>query len=313
MYHLVDAQAALSFMTQQATYIEPQVYNIQYAEIQYPGLIPIDSSGSEWAKSKTFFSLDKVGQAAWFHHLATDIPMADVLRTKYEVNIEMAAIGYYYSTEEISQAMMIPGTNLTTERAEAARRGYEEFMERIAFFGDTTKNWTGLTNDPNVTIASLPADGTGSSITWASKTADQMIRDVNLLLTGIYTGSMQVEMADTILVPTQQYTTLATTRLTNTVASALGWLQEFNTYTALTGQPLTVRAVRGLDTIGVGSTARLIAYRKDPSIVKLHIPMPHKFLPVWQTTPLRFDVPGIFRTGGVEVRRPGSVRYADGI
>jgi hypothetical protein len=313
MYHLVDAQAALSFMTQQATYIEPQVYNIQYAEIQYPNLIPVDSSGSEWAKSKTFFSLDKVGQAAWFHHLASDIAMADVLRTKYEVNIEMGAIGYYYSTEEISQAMMIPGTNLTTERAEAARRGYQEFMERIAFFGDTTKNWTGLTNDPNVTIASLPADGTGSSITWASKTADQMIRDVNLLLTGIYTTSMQVEMADTILVPTQQYTTLATTRLTNTVASALGWLQEFNTYTALTGQPLTVRAVRGLDTIGVGSTARLIAYRKDPSILKLHLPMPHKFLPVWQTTPLRFDVPGIFRTGGIEIRRPGSVRYADGI
>ena len=89
-YRLVDAQAALSFMTQQATYIEPQVYEIQYAEIQYPSLIPIDSSGNEWAKSKTFFSLDKVGQAAWFHHLASDIAMADVQRTKYEVNIEMA-------------------------------------------------------------------------------------------------------------------------------------------------------------------------------------------------------------------------------
>jgi hypothetical protein len=32
-----------------------------------------------------------------------------------------------------------------------------------------------------------------------------------------------------------------------------------------------------------------------------------------QTAPLRFDVPGIFRTGGVEIRRPGSMRYLDGI
>jgi hypothetical protein len=26
-----------------------------------------------------------------------------------------------------------------------------------------------------------------------------------------------------------------------------------------------------------------------------------------------FDVPGIFRIGGLEVRRPGAVRYMDGI
>src|SRR5215831_8851863 len=115
MFRFLDAQAALSFMVQQASYIEPQVYEIQYPEIQYPNLIPVDSSGNEWAKSKTFFSMDKVGQANWFHHMASDMPMADILKTKYEVNVEMAGIGYYYTTEEISQAAMIPGSNLTTE------------------------------------------------------------------------------------------------------------------------------------------------------------------------------------------------------
>jgi hypothetical protein len=313
MYRLADAQAALSFMVQQATYIETEVYEIQYPEIQYPNLIPVDTSGNEWAKSITFFSSDKVGQANWFHHMASDMPLADVARTKYEVGVEMAGIGYYYTTEEVSQAMMVPNYNLTAERGDAARRAYEEFMERISFFGDSTKNWTGLTNDANVTIVASPADGTGSSSLWANKTADQMIRDANLLLTGVYTGSATVEMADTLLVPPDRYTTFATQRLTNTVASGLGWLQEFNTYTAMTGGDLTVRAVRGLETAGAGGVARMIAYRKDPSILKLHLPMPHKFLQVWQTTPLRFDIPGIFRTGGIEIRRPGSVRYMDGI
>jgi hypothetical protein len=35
-------------------------------------------------------------------------------------------------------------------------------------------------------------------------------------------------------------------------------------------------------------------YRGDPQIVKFHLPMPHRFLPVWQTAPIVYDVPGIF-------------------
>jgi hypothetical protein len=225
----------------------------------------------------------------------------------------MAGIGYYYTLEELGVAMQIPGYALTAERGDAARRAYEEFMDRVAFFGDTTKNWTGLTNDANVTAGSAIADGTGSSALWTTKTADQIIRDVNQILTGIYTGSATVEMADTVLLPVASFALLATTRVPNTTASTLGWLQQYNTYTAITGQSLTIRAVRGLETAGAGATNRMIGYRNDPQILKLHLPMPHKFLNVMQVTALRYDVPGIFRTGGIEIRRPGSVRYLDGI
>jgi hypothetical protein len=120
-------------------------------------------------------------------------------------------------------------------------------------------------------------------------------------------------MADTVLLPVASFSLLATTRVPNTTASTLGWLQQYNTYTAITGQSLTIRAVRGLETAGAGATNRMIAYRNDPQILKLHLPMPHKFLNVMQVTALRYDVPGIFRTGGIEIRRPGSVRYLDGI
>jgi hypothetical protein len=311
--HFHDAQSALSFMQQQASYIEPDVYETQYPDIQYPDLMPVDTSGNEWAKSKTFYSSDKVGQAQWFHHMANDIPFADIVRTKFEQGLEMAGIGYYYTLEELGVAMQVPNMNLTAERGDAARRAYEEFMERIAFTGDVTKGWTGLINDLTVTAGTAPATGTGNSPLWSTKTGDQMAADINLILTGIYTASNTVEMADTLLLPITSFTTLATTRVSNTTASALGWVQEYNTYTAITGQQLTIRAVRGLETAGSGGTARMVAYRNDPSILKLHLPMPHKFLGVMQVTPLRYDVPGIFRTGGLEIRRPGSVRYLDGI
>ena len=64
---------------------------------------------------------------------------------------------------------------------------------------------------------------------------------------------------------------------------------------------------------GAAGVARMVAYRRDPSVLKLHIPMPHRFLPVFQPNPLRFEIPGVFRLGGLDIRRPKEVRYGDGI
>ncbi|MBY0298990.1 MAG: DUF2184 domain-containing protein, partial [Methylobacterium sp.] len=50
-----------------------------------------------------------------------------------------------------------------------------------------------------------------------------------------------------------------------------------------------------------------------PTVLKLWMPMPFRFFPAWQTGPWRFDVPGAFRLGGVDIRRPGACRYVDGI
>jgi hypothetical protein len=311
----VDAQQALGFLVQQLSYIEPVVYEVQYPEIQYSFLIPVDNAANEWAKSVTYFSTDKVGQADWFHHLAKDIPMADVERAKHEVGIEMAAIGYRWSLEELGQALLIPGTNLSADRANAARRAAEEFVDNIALRGDTTKDFFGIMNYPGITIVNAQGGGNNNSPTWADKLNDPdlILRDVNDALSGVWTASLQIEMADTILLPLGAMSTIATTRLPNTTMTVLQFLLENNVYTFTTGRPLTIRAVRGLETAGAGGTGRMVVYRKDPSVLKMHIPMPHRFMPPWQTGPLVFDVPGILRLGGLEVRRPGAVRYVDGI
>jgi hypothetical protein len=312
-FNLADQQQALSFLIQQASYIEAQVYKIQYPDLQYAKLIPVDTSANEWTKSVTFFSMDRVGAAAWFDAQANDMRMADVNRAKYEVGIEMAGIGYRYNLEELGFAQLVPGTNLSTDRADAARRASEEFIDRTAFLGDTSKGWEGFLNNSAVTRVDVANDGTGSSRLWTAKTADQMIRDVNDGLTGIYTGSNTVEMADTVLVPPAALITLSTSRIANTSENALSYLMKYNTYTLQTGQPLTIRSVLGLESAGSGGVGRMVIYRRDPQIVKMHLPMPHRFLPVWQRSPLVFDVPGIFRLGPVEIRRPSAVRYLDGI
>lgn len=305
-------QQALGFLVAQTTYIEPTVYKMKYPELNYRDLVPIDTAGSEWAKSITFFSVDMVGRADWFNHLAKDIPLADITRGKHEVGIEMAAVGYRYTLEELGQAMMVPNVNLTADRAAAAKRAYEEFVYNKALWGAAEKNWLGLLNHSAPTVINA-----GS--TWAARLAagpvdtTGILNDINGVLTNIWQASLTVETADTLLLPLKSMAQLAITQLPNTTMNLMEWIKKNNIYTQSTGGDLKIVGIRGLDTAGASGNARAIAYRKDPDIVKMHIPMPHRFLPVWQTGPMIFDIPGIFRLAGVEIRRPMAFRYIDGI
>lgn len=311
---LLDAPGrALSFLISQQMVIEPTVYAFQYQEIQYPMLVPVDTTAPEWIGSVGYMSSDAVGRAKWFSGGSQDVPHADTLRELLQVGVQMAAIGYSYNLEELNRTAYY-GINLSNDKANAARRAAEEFTEKVAMTGDSSKNFTGLVNNATVTTVTAAATGTGSTTTFSTKTPDNVLADVNAALTGIYTVSRGVEMADTLLMPYQQLMDLSTRRIDATnQTTILEWIEKNNVYTRMTGQQLMIRGVWGLETAGAGSTARMVAYKRDPSVVKMHVPMPFRFLPAWQTGPMLFEVPGIMRLGGVDFKRPRSARYVDGI
>ncbi|QQM29301.1 DUF2184 domain-containing protein [Martelella lutilitoris] len=305
-FQMLDAQAALGFVLSQTTHIESAVNETVYPDIQYPELIPVDTSANPWAQTVTYYSSDKYGAADWINGNAGDIPLAGTERAKFQTNVYTAGIGYGYGLEEISQAAML-GINLANDDAMAARRAYEEMVDRVALQGDATKNFEGLIANSAVTAVSAT---TGA---WATATPDEIVGDFNQGITGVQTATNYTSMSDTVLLPNEKLNYIASTRLTDTSMTVLEFIRRNNVYTATTGQPLTIRAVRGLTTAGAGSTARMITYRRDPQVLKMHIPMPHRFLPAFQKTPLYVEVPGIFRLGGLDIRRPAEVRYVDGI
>jgi hypothetical protein len=310
---VTDAPRALAFLVSQQAFIEPTVYRTQYPAIRYPRLIPVDTAAPEWVPTVTYFSSDRVGQAAWVHGAASDVPKAEVLRRQHETAVAMAGIGYGYDLEELGKAQLL-GMNLATDKAEAARLASEEFIDQVALFGDAAKGFSGLLNHPAVTVGTAAATGEGGSAAWAQKSVDQVLADVNGQLVGLFTASSTVEMADTLLLPYEQMLGIGLRRLDSVSGiTVLDWIRRHNVYTLETGQDLTVIGVRALESAGAGGSARMVAYRRDPSVLKLWLPMPFRFFPAWQTGPWRFEVPGAFRLGGLDIRRPGAVRYLDGI
>ena len=301
-------QAALGFVISQTTHIEQQVNDIVYPDIQYPQLIPVDTSAHPFAQTVTYYSSDKFGEAKWINGNADDVPLAGTERNKFQTSVYTAAIGYGFGWEEIGVAQML-GVNLQADDAAAARRAYEEMVDRVALRGDAEKGFQGLINNTSVGAASAPNGDWGGTGT----TPDEVLADVNDALLAVATGTLYTSIADTLLLPFDKMNYLATTRLGDTSLTILAFLRENNTYTAMTGRPLTIRGVRGLETAGVGGTARMVAYRRDPQVLKLHIPMPHQFLRTYDAGPLHFQVPGVFRLGGLDIRRPGEVKYRDNI
>ena len=314
-FPIMDSQKALSFLMPQLTHIERTVYQIKYAPIRYHEIVPVDTTANPWTPSVTYFSSDAVGTAAWFNPGSQDVPHADVVRSKYQTGVKTAAIGYSWDVEEIQQAMML-GIPLAADKASTCRRIAEEFIDQRALFGDTSVGSdfaTGLVNNAAVTAGTFPATGSGSSTLWANKTPAQVLSDVNGILTGIWTGSNTVEIADTMLISPANFALLVTTPFNAYSEKTLyQYIMEANIFTATTGRQLKIVSVRGLETAGAGSVSRTVAYRRDPDVVKMHLPMPFRFLPVWQKGPLLYEVPGIFRFGGVDVRLPAAFRYGDG-
>lgn len=303
-----DAQSALGFVVAQTSIIEPTVYQTVYADIQYRGIVPVDTSGSEFATSVTYYSADQYGKADWINGNADDIPKAGTTRAKFETPVYTAGIGYGYGWEEIGRARML-GINLPSEDAMAARRAAEEMVDRVVFNGDAGKGFTGLFNAAGVTPV---AATNGDWLTTA--TPDEILADLNQGLMNVWNGTANTSMADTVLLPFAHYAKIATTprSATSDLTILEYWLRS-NIYTLQTGRPITVRAIRGLETAGAGGVARAVYYRNDRNVLVLHMPQPHRFLPVWQSGPLRWDVPGVMRLGGLDVRLPRNVVLQDGI
>lgn len=302
---------ALSYLISQVTHIEREVYEIKYPDITYARDIPVDTSAPEWIKSITFFSEDRVGAAKFINGNAYDIPFADVTSEKFESAVEGAGIGYRYSLEEINQARYL-GQSLDARRAMSARRAYETFVNDVAYVGHTAKGWKGLINNASVTAVTVAQNAGATSTLWANKTADEVLTDINSGITGMWTASKTVELAGTVKLPPAKYSVLFTRRLGDTTMNLFEYISKNNIYTAQTGQPLDIGMLRQCEGAGSGATDRMVVYRKAPDVLKLHIPMPLRFLPP-QAKGLGFEVPGMFRLGGVDIRLPGAVRYLDGI
>ena len=288
------------FLERQLEYIRPQIFEVAYADIKYPTLLPVTSEAGQGAQTFTYRIMDSTGEFKLLADAADDLPRSDISQVEKSINIRSFGGSFGYTVQELRAAQMA-NIALEQRRAAAVRRAYEEKVEAVAMFGESTVGLAGFFNNSTVDVIAADYWFTGAT---ASGTSQEMLELLNYGVSAIINASNMKEQPDTILLAYEDYNKISTTR--NSDSSDVTVLEYFlrtNPYIR------NVEPINQLDKDNsVLNTNRMVVYKRDPEKVQLHIPQPLELFPPQQRG-LEFIVPAHARVGGVALYYPKSVIY----
>lgn len=306
----LDANESV-FFARQLEYIRPKAYDIKRAAMSAMTLFPVDTSLPAGANTITYRQYDAVGSAKIIASYADDMPRADVTAKEFTSPIRGISNAYGYNVQEIRHAMYA-NVPLETKRQSSARRHHDELINKLAWSGDTVSGLPGFLSNANIPGYTVPADGTGTSKLWSTKTGELILRDMNGIVNQVVTQSKGVHKPNELWMPLAQYTYISATPYDKTV-SPMTILQCF-----LAANPFVsvVKPILELASTANGGAAGAndIMVAADNSIDNYQLNIAMAFMQhAPQQRNLEFIIPCESRFGGVTINYPLSFAKADSI
>lgn len=300
----------VAFYISQLANLEARIYEAKYLNINYMDLIPVDTSMPEWVDSVDYISIDAATMGKFIGANADDLPNVAANAHKSSIPVGYAGNAFSYSRDELQKSVQTR-MPLDVTLARGARRGAEEHMQSVAYFGDSGRGMTGLFNNPNLTLDNSTLDWNDSGTT-----ALQIVADINDFLKSVWINSSNIHAANTLVLPSERWSKLATTPVSdvNPDKTILALLRERNVYTEMTGQPLRIiprlqlaqeELVKHDPTV---TKDRMMAYEYNQENLVMHIPMMWRPIAP-QVDGLKIRVPAEYKVSGVEFRYPLSGAY----
>lgn len=147
-------------------------------------------------------------------------------------------------------------------------------IDTMVYEGYADLDVYGLVNNPMVTATVAPK-GADDGTTWASKTADEILNDINTVLLNTWVASeYDIEgMADHVLIPPSQYAYIVTRKVSEAGnVSILQYILE-NNIAKNQGVDIQIVPCRWCVEAGVGSSDRMVAYKNNKDKVKIDLPV----------------------------------------
>lgn len=255
---------------------------------------------------------------AWIAKSTNQVTGVGVDSGKYPQPLTPWGVEIKYSLLELESAAKM-GRPIDDQKIEGMRLKHQMDIDEQVYFGDTTLNQKGLINSPLVTnVSNVPA-GAGGTTPWNTKTPDEILADVNAILTTTWGNSAWAEMPNRLLLPPGQFGYIATAKVSSAGnVSILKYILENNVLTASGQGQLTIAPVKWLQGAGAGGTIgvpgtgdRMVAYTKEKKYVRFPL-VPLQRTPV-QYLSIYHAFTYYCRLGVVEVVYPETLGYRDGI
>jgi hypothetical protein len=167
------------------------------------------------------------------------------------------------------------GRSLTQILDDGLRLNYNKILDRNVYVGIAKTNTYGLVNNPNITAASV-AVGASTKTTWKDKTPDEILYDVNKIMTDTWAASEYdlSGMSNHILIPPAQYAYLVSTKVSNAGNVSILEFLLANNIGKNQGIELCICPSRWCIGAGVGETDRMVAYVNAENRVNMDLTVP---------------------------------------
>lgn len=293
-----------AFFARQTEYIKTATYDAKPPALKGLTLVPQASGIPQGIREITYRRFAEAGEAKLVANYAKDFPRVDVFGEEDTVKVFDIGDSYGYNIKEIRESALA-GTGLDRRRALAARNAIERKLNSLTLVSDKKAGTYGVLDFPGITEATLPADGDGNSKSWASKDADKIIRDINILLNAVIEPTKGAEVPDTLLLPLPVYTALQSRRLGDTQVSLIKYISDnFQTLKKIDW-------LNELGSIGTGGSGRVMVGCFDAMHCENLIVNQFEQGDVQQEG-FEFKIPCIASTAGSIVYYPGAFAFADG-
>lgn len=293
----------MAFYISQLANLESKIYEVKYTNINFAEMVPVNTNVPEWADSWDYISYDAVTLGKFIGSSADDLPSVALAANKTSVPIGYAGNSFDYSLDELrkTQQLRIP---IDATKGRAAFRGSQEHSQRVAYFGDASRNMTGLFNNPNLALDN-------STVNWDTATGQEIVDDMNSLLIKVWIDSANTHLPNALALDSARFATISSRRMdSGTDTTILEFFKMNNLFTTTTGQQIRIFPRLQLVGAGVGGKDRMMAYELMDDNLGMCNPIPWRALAP-QMVGLNVKVPCEYKISGVEFRYPFSAAYRD--
>lgn len=246
----------------------------------------------------------------WISPNTTTLPGVSVNGERIVLPLRLLGQEISYTSVELERSQLV-GQSIDTQKFDAMNIMYQMNTDEMVYVGDTDVGATGLINSSIVTSAAV-ANGTAGTPQWATKTPDEILKDVNDMVTAAWQASGFAACPDKVLLPPAQFAYISSQKISTAGnVSILQFLEDNSISLRINGRKLDIQPVKWLTGRGASSSDRMVAYTNQED--KVRFPM----VPVRRETPyylgIKFNAPYIWAFGEVEFIYPETVVYRDGI
>jgi hypothetical protein len=284
------------FLKQQLNHVLNLAFQETFPALKARTFIPVNRSIPPAAETVSARIWDTYGEAKVLNPNSDDFPSVSVGQREAFAPIKSLGCFFEYSVLDLRRSELA-GTGLDGKLATAARQTIESKIDKLAVDGDERFGIKGLCNQ-GITKHELGKwfDDKGKAL----KPPEQMLTDINQLVSIIAEDTNNVLLPDTLLLPVKHFAFLAQTPFSaNSQVTILNYLLSNNPY------------IKNIDS-WVHLKNQCVVYPRTPQALEMYLPLEFEMLEP-QAVGMNIRIHCHARFGGVQVYTPKACAYGVGL